>query len=365
MADVGVFGRYKGFADFQEAAKANSLKDAIAMSQIQAAKDTAQYREKMLEIQAAKANKLNVKQLGEVGFVKAAQGIVPSPEENAAMRYLDAKTGGMQFDPVTGNAMQKPSLLDKIPFPTSQQPPPSALPGRDSEFNQVMNGLKTVPGTGDFITDIVESPAPSASPAPVATPSAKNDFDIAFEKELAKASGNPKLQQQLRADYAKKKYEMTDAETKNAGFADRMAESNPIIEARTSAGTDPLNRIKAAIPLIGNVVVGSDYRSFNQAQRDFINAQLRRESGAVIADSEFENAAQQYFPQVGDDKNVIAQKKANRDAVFNAMVRSAGPAYIAPVIKVPDKTKNSPKQEFELNKIVKGLPKGAKFLGYE
>jgi hypothetical protein len=36
MADVGVFGRYKGFADFQEAEKANGLKNAIAMAQIKA-----------------------------------------------------------------------------------------------------------------------------------------------------------------------------------------------------------------------------------------------------------------------------------------------------------------------------------------
>ena len=41
----------------------------------------------------------------------------------------------------------------------------------------------------------------------------------------------------------------------------------------------------------------TDRQKFEQAQRDWINANLRKESGAVIADSEFENAAQQYFPQ--------------------------------------------------------------------
>ena len=50
-----------------------------------------------------------------------------------------------------------------------------------------------------------------------------------------------------------------------------------------------------------------------QAQRDFINAVLRRESGAAIADSEFANARQQYFPQPGDSPEVIAQKRKNRD----------------------------------------------------
>jgi len=334
--DLGVFGRQKTIVDQQQLQDAFNLKKQLATQQIMAS-----------QAAIAKAQQPDINKLGQSGFLKAAQGIEPSPQEAAGMRYLDAKTGGVQFDPNTGNAMQKPSLLDKIPFPVMTQSKPQI-----SEFNQVMGGVKQAPGSGDFLNDIGVAPE-------------GNQFDVAFEKEFAKASGNPKLQQQLRLDYSKKKYEMTDAESKNAGFADRMAESNPIIEAKTSAGTDPTKRVLAAIPLIGNIVVGSDYRSFNQAQRDFINAQLRRESGAVIAESEFENAAQQYFPQVGDDKNVLAQKKANRDAVVKAMQRSAGPAYIAPNIKVPTKTKPSTQESPEIQKILEGLPAGATFLGYE
>lgn len=223
--------------------------------------------------------------------------------------------------------------------------PASAAPQRQAPLGQNFTQAMTSPvsgGGGDFLADL--APVDGVQPAPV------NEFDAAFEQEMANAAGNPKLQQMLRADYSKKKYEMTDAESKNAGFADRMAESNPIIEAKTSAGLDPANRVLAAIPLIGNIVAGSDYRSFNQAQRDFINAQLRRESGAVINPDEFVNAAQQYFPQVGDDEAVLAQKKANRDAVVNAMRRSAGPAYKAPEIKVPSKPTNKLDIEFKLKK---------------
>lgn len=346
MADVGVFSRYKGFGDFQEAAKANNLKEALVGAQIQSA-----------QAKALAAQQPNIKKLGEQGFLKAAQGLDVTPDEMAGMRYLDASTGGMQFDPVTGNAMQKPSLLDKIPLPAQANnqatpiPRGPIQPAQDSEFNQVMSGLKTAPGTGDFLSDV------SAAPEQV------NEFDAAFEQELAKAAGNPKLQQQLRADYSKKKYEMTDAESKNAGFADRMAESNPIIEAKTAAGLNPVSRVTSNIPLIGNIVAGSDYRSFNQAQRDFINAQLRRESGAVINPDEFANAAQQYFPQVGDDENVLAQKKANRDAVVNAMRRSAGPAYKAPDIKVPKASslEEKGKAAFEAKKGFKTTPNGVQY----
>ncbi|QRI63619.1 hypothetical protein JQ506_22945 [Shinella sp. PSBB067] len=58
-----------------------------------------------------------------------------------------------------------------------------------------------------------------------------------------------------------------------------------------------------------------------------MNAQLRRESGAVISDEEFDNANKQYFPQPGDTKEVLRQKAANRKVVSDAMRRDAGPTY--------------------------------------
>jgi hypothetical protein len=70
-----------------------------------------------------------------------------------------------------------------------------------------------------------------------------------------------------------------------------------------------------------NLLKSSDRQQFEQAQRDFINAQLRRESGAVISPEEFENAAKQYFPQPGDSPETIAQKRRNREIVVENMAR--------------------------------------------
>jgi len=80
---------------------------------------------------------------------------------------------------------------------------------------------------------------------------------------------------------------------------------------------------------IGGQYVPNQFKSENeqryeQATRNFINAVLRRESGAVIADSEFANAEQQYFPQPGDTEGVIAQKRANRDLVINNFFAETG-----------------------------------------
>ncbi len=329
--DLSVFGNIKTVNDFQRLNEEFALKKQLAQAELQ------------------KAQQLDLDKLGQQAFIQASTNGIDSlnPTQKAALNWVDSKQQTTTYNPVTGLVEQKPSLLQRAGIGQTQptnSAPASALNVGPS-FRQAMQA-PAAGGGGDFLADVAPVGAGDVAPA-----MQKNEFDIAFEKELANAAGNPKLQQQLRADYSKKKYEMTDAESKNAGFADRMAESNPIIEAKTKAGLNPASRVASAIPLIGNIVAGSDYRSFNQAQRDFINAQLRRESGAVIADSEFENAAQQYFPQVGDDENVLAQKKANRDAVVNAMKRSAGPAYNAPEIKVPTKTKNNALDiEFKLRK---------------
>ena len=120
-----------------------------------------------------------------------------------------------------------------------------------------------------------------------------------------------------------------ESQGKAAGFADRMAQSMPLIEQYSEAGTNFKDRaVDALLPdIIGNYAKSDDYKLMSQAQRDFINSQLRRESGAVINPEEFENAKQQYFPQPDDNPELIEQKRLNREAAFEAMQRDAGPAY--------------------------------------
>lgn len=124
---------------------------------------------------------------------------------------------------------------------------------------------------------------------------------------------------------------MNDAQSVSALYADRMANSNPIINETTQSGLDPTQASLASIPILGNYLVTDDYRSLNQAQRDFVNATLRRESGAVISPSEFENAKKQYFPVPGDDEKTLANKKKNRETAMGGVMRAAGPAYKPPV----------------------------------
>lgn len=121
----------------------------------------------------------------------------------------------------------------------------------------------------------------------------------------------------------RKPKDMTDAQSKALLFGARMKASNEILDKLAEKGTNMPSVIKLAadrVPLIGDatgaiantVVASKAQQQVEQAQRDFINAVLRRESGAVISDSEFLNARKQYFPSVGDTPEVIAQKRQNR-----------------------------------------------------
>lgn len=81
-------------------------------------------------------------------------------------------------------------------------------------------------------------------------------------------------------------------------------------------------------PLVGtaaNSATGDKEQQVDQAQRDFINALLRKESGAAIGKDEFANAKKQYFPQVGDSKAVIKQKAENRKTAIEGLRVMAGP----------------------------------------
>lgn len=83
------------------------------------------------------------------------------------------------------------------------------------------------------------------------------------------------------------------------------------------------------VPGIGSLVnagLGEKEQQVVQAQRDFVNAVMRRESGAAIQPSEFSNARKQYFPQPGDGDKVLAQKRANRELVIKGLAEVSGPA---------------------------------------
>lgn len=128
---------------------------------------------------------------------------------------------------------------------------------------------------------------------------------------------------------------LTEFQGKSAGYGTRAQASHEILNSVGQDGkVQPglIKRVAEAMPIFGdslgtiaNVTQSDNQQQVEQAQRDFINAVLRQESGAAISPSEFDNARKQYFPQPGDSPAVIAQKKANRETSIQAFATSAGP----------------------------------------
>src|SRR5262249_45569513 len=83
--------------------------------------------------------------------------------------------------------------------------------------------------------------------------------------------------------------------------------------------------LAGGVPYVGNYMVTPSYQRYDQASRDFINAILRRESGAAIKTSEFTNASTQYLPRPNDNPQVLADKRANREAASKRSAGRAGP----------------------------------------
>lgn len=145
----------------------------------------------------------------------------------------------------------------------------------------------------------------------------------------------------------------TEDQAKSAGFSLRMDEANQIfksfvldpmtnkplvIEGKQVTLEDAFgkpNRYQAimrsipsagATTAIANLSEDAGRQQYRQAQENWVTANLRAESGAVIGTEEMEKEIRKYFPQVDDKPAVVAQKAQARKSAELAMQVRGGPA---------------------------------------
>jgi hypothetical protein len=222
------------------------------------------------------------------------------------------------YDPRT-NSMVEVSMptVSVGPLTTVDQPPPTnglAPPN--------VNAL-TAPAAGAPTSPVMRPPAltaPSAAAPSAAIPSAASPTSV---------SGGVRFGPKSTAE------NLTEYQGKSTAFAIRAKQAHDILNVVGESGkVQPglIKRIAEATPLIGeglgtslNFTQSDAQQQIEQAQRNFVNAVLRQESGAAINESEFNNAKKQYFPQPGDSAAVIEQKRLNREAAIQGFEVSAGP----------------------------------------
>lgn len=132
-------------------------------------------------------------------------------------------------------------------------------------------------------------------------------------KEESKATSAPK---------------MTGDQFKVAGYGRRLEQAEDVFSSLSQKGYDRTD-LKGAIynKLAPGASQDDQYKQQAQAERNYINAVLRRESGASISPAEFESAEQQYFPRPGDSPQLLQQKALNRQQVRESMKAEASGAW--------------------------------------
>jgi hypothetical protein len=119
------------------------------------------------------------------------------------------------------------------------------------------------------------------------------------------------------------KLKLTESQSNAVSYALRMMESNKAINNQLAAGYDPTNTVSA----VGRLFASDNARTLDRDMQNFIRAQLRKESGAQISDSELSGGKKIYDPSgVLTNSKDIDQTNATRQQAIQSMIAQAGPA---------------------------------------
>ena len=154
----------------------------------------------------------------------------------------------------------------------------------------------------------------------------------------------------VKAQGAAKVKEPTATQFAAGGYVKRMEQAEAVFDKLQQEGYRREDVSEAARSMVGRLIPGvmtPAAQQQKQAERNFLTAVLRRESGAAISASEMASGEAQYFDRVGDSPEVKEQKRANRLQAIESLKAEAGEAYkriplIAP--KIPDAQGDAIKQ---------------------
>ncbi len=131
-----------------------------------------------------------------------------------------------------------------------------------------------------------------------------------------------------------KKPEAPSGEESNAaGFLLRMQDATKLLDTYEGKGKPSVvTSSVSGVPFVGGYLERSaqtkEQQQYKNAALAWIRAKLRKESGAAIGKAEAEQEYQNYFPVVGDTKEVIAQKRSLRQSAMDEMRISSGKAAV-------------------------------------
>lgn len=218
----------------------------------------------------------------------------------AASGSPDAQARNFTFQLATGEQMQAPVFADQ----QQRQGPPRSY----EEFLARKGGAKpTAAEDPQAATQLQISREGNASNERIAA-----DRVGAVSTKPSSAIEKRTLSFYLRAKDAVEQLEEVDQQT---GKPLHEAVGNKGIVGQTWLNNAP------------NFAQPEENQLYTQAQRQFTEARLRKDSGAAIPEFEFENDRRTYFAQPGDVPVVIERKKKARENLLNSLKMESGRAY--------------------------------------
>lgn len=226
--------------------------------------------------------------------------------------------------------------------------------------------------------------------APGATNEQKQHYRSLSDPDNSKELGRNLTQAQIdekNASAAKMRSEanpsggpkLTEGQSKDLQYFGRGNAANLELASNGSALTGAVDSAIRAIPVIGQSSIGnalvSDKRQLaEQSGSEFVNALLRKDSGAALTPDEVENYGKTYLPKSGDGDAVLKQKQAARqraiqgirDGLGSAAILAAEtnrPEYGSAATATAKAGSPAPTLRVKGHEDVQGLPSGTLFVG--
>lgn len=112
---------------------------------------------------------------------------------------------------------------------------------------------------------------------------------------------------------------LTEGQSKDAVFSTRARGALQILDPIDRALASAVDRVAGSVPVAGNYLTSEQYQKANNAGKEFLQAILRKDTGAAITKEETAEYGDVYLPRPGDSDAVIAQKRQARSRALAAI----------------------------------------------
>lgn len=134
---------------------------------------------------------------------------------------------------------------------------------------------------------------------------------------------------------------MTEGQSKDTVYATRATGALGLIDQFGDALTSLPETVGGQVPGVGNYMKSPEFQQAEQAGKEFLQAILRKDTGAAITKPETEEYGTVYLPRPGDSPQVLAQKKISRFRAVEAMKAGMPPQAILAMEKALSNTQQA------------------------